>query len=63
VLFPFNYFEESNELKKSICQNIYVIVIYLYRAVSSVVERLPYKQVVIGSNPIPPNVFLKDSFK
>ena len=24
-------------------------------AVSSVVERLPYKQVVIGSNPIPPN--------
>jgi hypothetical protein len=24
------------------------------RAVSSVVERLPYKQVAIGSNPIPP---------
>jgi hypothetical protein len=29
-------------------------MIYLIRAVSSVVERLPYKQVVIGSNPIPP---------
>ena len=29
--------------------------IYHIRAVSSVVERLPYKQVVIGSNPIPPN--------
>ena len=28
------------------------------RAVSSVVERLPYKQVVIGSNPIPP-MYLK----
>ena len=26
------------------------------RAVSSVVERLPYKQVVIGSNPIPPTI-------
>ena len=25
-----------------------------HRAVSSVVERLPYKQVVTGSNPVPP---------
>ena len=29
------------------------------RAVSSAVERLPYKQVVIGSNPIPPTLFIK----
>jgi hypothetical protein len=28
------------------------------RAVSSAVERLPYKQVVTGSNPVPPNVFI-----
>ena len=28
-------------------------------AVSSVVERLPYKQVVIGSNPIPPKFVSK----
>lgn len=26
------------------------------RAVSSVVERLPYKQVVTGSSPVPPNI-------
>ena len=30
-------------------------MIFIRGAVSSVVERLPYKQVVIGSNPIPPN--------
>ena len=28
--------------------------IFVLRAVSSVVERLPYKQVVTGSNPVPP---------
>ena len=28
----------------------------LIRAVSSVVEHLPYKQMAIGSNPIPPKV-------
>ncbi len=33
------------------------------RAVSSAVERLPYKQVVIGSNPIPPTTFCKYNIK
>ena len=31
-------------------------LLLLCGAVSSVVERLPYKQVVTGSNPVPPNV-------
>ena len=30
-------------------------LLLLCGAVSSVVERLPYKQVVTGSNPVPPN--------
>lgn len=27
---------------------------FLYKAISSVVERLPYKQKATGSNPVPP---------
>ena len=47
-------FNEADFKTKNSCQIEYYIIVYLYRAVSSVVERLPYKQVVIGSNPIPP---------
>jgi hypothetical protein len=37
------------------CYDIFIKIIK--RAVSSAVERLPYKQVVTGSNPVPPNAF------
>ena len=38
-------------------------LLLLCGAVSSVVERLPYKQVVTGSNPVPPNVSKKTTYQ
>ena len=39
------------------------IYIYIDGAVSSVVERLPYKQRVTGSSPVPPSLNLGSSSK
>ena len=41
------------------CYYIFSEAKRIKRAVSSAVERLPYKQVVTGSNPVPPNVFIQ----
>ena len=64
--------EEKNEQHKEIYNLIEslkrdskyqgIVIMYLVKGrLAQLVERLPYKQVVTGSNPVPPKLFLRFS--